>query len=107
LTEKLSGIGFDGIECTPLKFATGTWPADPKQKELGRWMQLISKTGFEAYGLALMSRELGMKTSEINDLVDATKKDISNKKIHAYFIAQVIFPFIRIKKKNFVFANKS
>jgi SAM-dependent methyltransferase len=82
----LSKTGFEGIECTPLKLATGTWPADPRQKELGRWLQVISKTGFEAYGLALLSRELGMNPADIRELVDKAKQDLGNKKIHAYSI---------------------
>jgi SAM-dependent methyltransferase len=86
LTENLSGIGFEGIECTPLKLAAGTWPVDPRQKELGRWTQLIAKSGLEAYGLALLSREMGMNAAEIRELVDDARKDLSNKKIHAYTV---------------------
>jgi SAM-dependent methyltransferase len=86
LTEILCGIGFEEIDRTRFKFATGTWPADPKQKELGRWFQLIAKTGFEAYGLALLSREMGMNTAEARELIDGAKKDISDKKIHTYII---------------------
>jgi SAM-dependent methyltransferase len=86
LIDLLSKTDFEEIECTPLKLATGTWAADPRQKELGRWSELIAKTGFEAYGLALLSREMGMNTEEIRELVDEARKDLCNKKIHTYCI---------------------
>jgi SAM-dependent methyltransferase len=86
LIDLLSKTGFEGIECTPLNLAIGAWPADKRQKELGRWMRVICSTGVEAYGLALLSRELGMNTADIRELVDKAKEDLSSKKIHTYCI---------------------
>lgn len=62
----------------------GTWPADPKQKERGAYQQMASESGFEAIGMALLTRDLGMLPTDARKLMDQSRGDLRNKKIHSY-----------------------
>lgn len=62
----------------------GTWPADPKQKERGAYQQMASESGFEAIGMALLTRDMRMLPTEARKLMDQSRADLRNKKIHSY-----------------------
>lgn len=62
----------------------GTWPADPKQKERGAYQQMASESGFEAIGMALLTRGMGMLPADARLLMDQSRADLRNKKIHSY-----------------------
>lgn len=66
------------------KLPLGTWPADPKQKELGAFFLLVSESGFEALGMAFLTRLLGMDAEEVKTLVEGCKKEAKSRKVHAY-----------------------
>ena len=76
--------GFDKVTHEEMKISLGTWPADKKQKEVGAYLLLVTENGFEALGLALLTRALGMKAEEAEKLIAGAKKESHNKKIHAY-----------------------
>lgn len=65
---------------------TGPWPKDPKMKELGYWALINSESSFEAYGLALFTRVLGMGGEEAKDLCIRAGRDSSNGHIHLYVV---------------------
>lgn len=67
-----------------LKLPLNTWPADKAQKELGAYFLLTAQTGFEAFGLALLTRQLGMSADEVRIIVDGSKKDAKNRNIHGF-----------------------
>jgi deoxyxylulose-5-phosphate synthase len=67
-----------------MKLPLGTWPADQKLKEIGAFFTLAAETGFEALGTAYLTRVLGMEVEDVNDLLREIKKEIKNRKIHAY-----------------------
>ena len=64
----------------------GSWPKDPKQKELGRWAAATLESGFEAYGMALLTRVLGMHVEDVNKLIADCKAEVKSRKIHAYCV---------------------
>lgn len=64
----------------------GSWPKDPKQKELGRWAAATLESGFEAYGMALLTRVLGMDVEDVNKLIADCKAEVKSRKIHAYCV---------------------
>ena len=76
--------GFDKVTHEEMKISLGTWPADKKQKEVGAYLLLVTENGFEALGLALLTRALGMKAEEVEELIAGAKKESHNKKIHSY-----------------------
>lgn len=62
----------------------GTWPADPKLKELGAYLLLTTETAFEAFGMALFTRDMGMSVAEATEIVKGAERDCRNRKIHSY-----------------------
>jgi len=80
----LEDAGFESIQRRMVKLPLGTWPADKAQKELGAYFLLISQTGFEAFGLALLTRELGMSMEDVSEIVECAKNESKNRSIHAY-----------------------
>lgn len=80
----IEDAGFENIDDRMLKLPLGTWPADKAQKELGAYFMLTTQSGFEAFGMALLTRQLGMSPEEVRVLVDGAKKDARNRSIHSY-----------------------
>lgn len=80
----LNAAGFDDVHYEMIKCPFGTWPADPKQKEIGAFCLLTAENAFEAFGLALLTRVLGMPIEDVRQLIEDTKKDARNRKIHSY-----------------------
>lgn len=76
--------GFENIETRVLKLPLGTWPAERAQKEMGAYFLLTAETGFEAFGMALLTRELGMSRDDVRELSDRARKDSKNRNIHSY-----------------------
>lgn len=76
--------GFTNIKHEKMKLPIGTWPADPKQKLIGAYVLNIVETGFEAYGLRLLTCVLGMDQASFSVLTEKAKKDAHNGKIHGY-----------------------
>jgi hypothetical protein len=86
LREIVAETGFKNVQEKLFKCPLGTWPADPKQKELGRWFMLIGETGFEAYGLVLLTRVLGIPIDEVKQLIDDCRAEVRGRKLHGYGI---------------------
>lgn len=82
--ELLQGAGFTVTDNTKLKLPLGSWPADKKFKELGLWWGVVARTGFEAYGLALLTRALGMEVDEVKKLTGQCEAEVMGRKVHAY-----------------------
>jgi len=80
----LKEVGYENVEHQLFKAPIGTWPADPKLKEMGSYALLNCETAFEAYGLALFTRVLGMSQEEAMEVVTGADKDARNRKVHAY-----------------------
>jgi hypothetical protein len=69
-----------------IKIPLGSWPADPLQREIGECYLMLSETGFEALGMALLTRNLGMDPSDVTKLVNSAKRELSSKRTHTYNI---------------------
>lgn len=53
--------GFINVVEKRYKFPIGTWPADPKMKELGMWFRAYFEDGMEGYAMALLTRVLAVR----------------------------------------------
>jgi len=78
--------GFNKVNHEQMKLSLGTWPADKKQKEMGAFLLLTTENVFEAFGMALLTRTLGMKIPEVEELIKGAKKESRSKKIHSYLL---------------------
>jgi len=89
LDEHILESGFEKVNHEEIKISLGTWPADKKQKEMGAFLLLTTDNAFEAHGMALLTRTLGMGTPEVEELIAGAKKESRSRKIHSYFIQYV------------------
>ncbi|CUS10320.1 unnamed protein product [Tuber aestivum] len=84
LKEFVIKAGFVEVREEVRNMPWGPWPKDPRMKEIGYWALLNSDTSFEAYGLALFTRVLGMTGEEARELCTRAQRDLKNKHIHVY-----------------------
>lgn len=59
--ELLEEAGFVDIVEHSVKVPIGSWPADPKLREIGRWNLLFLTTGLESMGMYLLMNVLGVR----------------------------------------------
>ncbi|KAI5845230.1 S-adenosyl-L-methionine-dependent methyltransferase, partial [Morchella snyderi] len=76
--------GFRNSTHKRIKIPLGRWPADPLQREIGECYLMGAETGFEALGMALLTRNLGMDPGDVTKLVDSAKRELWSKKMHVY-----------------------
>jgi hypothetical protein len=60
MREDIEGAGFINIHERFYKDPIGSWPADPKLREVGKWTLLGLDLGLEGYALATLTRVLGV-----------------------------------------------
>ncbi|KAH8145923.1 uncharacterized protein LAJ45_10065 [Morchella importuna] len=82
--EYLEGAGFIDITEEIRHMPVGPWPKDPHLKEIGHWALVNTETSFEAYGLALFTRVLGMSAESARELCLGAQRDCGNRHIHVY-----------------------
>jgi len=92
--------GFDKVNHEEEKLSLGTWPADKKQKDIGAFMLLVTEHGFESYGMALLTRTLGMDVQEANEFITEAKKESRSKKIHSYWVQHLYYAQKPLKKSD-------
>ena len=84
LNPLLEAAGFAGIHHEVVKLPLGPWAAEKKQKEIGAYLLLTTENGFEAFGLAALTRVNGMSVEDAEDLIGRTKKDSRSRHFHCY-----------------------
>jgi Glu-tRNA(Gln) amidotransferase subunit E-like FAD-binding protein len=67
-----------------MKLPLGGWAAERKQKEIGAYTALCIEHGYEALGMALLTRVLHMSVAEAGELIRAARKESQNRQIHGY-----------------------
>ncbi|KAL7270977.1 hypothetical protein RUND412_006297 [Rhizina undulata] len=82
--EYLLEAGFIDIQETIIQMPWGHWPRERKWKEVGYWALLNTETSFEAYGLALFTRVLGMTAEEAVDLCHRAHLEVKNGVVRVY-----------------------
>jgi hypothetical protein len=95
LDSLLDTAGFAGVHHEVVKLPLGGWAAEKKQKEIGAYMMLCTEHGFEAFGMALLTRVLEMSVSEVEELIKGAKKEVHSRKIHVYntqYDSFILFP---------------
>ncbi|KAF1810036.1 S-adenosyl-L-methionine-dependent methyltransferase [Eremomyces bilateralis CBS 781.70] len=83
--------GFVNVEKHVHKWATNTWPTDPKEKEIGKWTKENLFQGIQGFALALLTRVLGWGEDEVEVLLMDVRNEIKNTEIHAYWPLYVVY----------------
>ncbi|KAI8680666.1 hypothetical protein NCS56_00472400 [Fusarium sp. Ph1] len=83
----LRDTGFVDIVETTFKWPSGPWPREKKYKELGQWTNanMDAFQGLEALVMAAFTRVLGWTKEEVVVHLAMVRKEISDKRIHAYW----------------------
>ena len=82
--QHLEAAGFVDIVEDKRKVPLSPWPRDPKQKELGRYMQVQMLDAVESYGLAPLTRVLGWDPNRVQVLLMGVRQDLRTKEYHMY-----------------------
>lgn len=81
----LQEASFENIDMIEHVCPFGTWPKDPRLKEIGRYFRAQMVEGaMESYSLALFTRFGGWKPVEVQVLLAHLRTEIQSNKIHAY-----------------------
>lgn len=98
IAHKIKGIvseaGFVEVSEKIKKLPWAPWAADEKMKELGRYTMLNCETSFEAFGLALFTRVLGLSKDDAVRVCSDSRKELRNKNIHIYNLQYVTSIFL-------------
>lgn len=84
LRERLAKVGFQDIQIKSFKQPFGPWPKDQRMKRIGAMVMMTAEGGTQAYGMALMTRTLGMSAEEASTLCREAAADVANKNYHSY-----------------------
>ncbi|KAL1987709.1 hypothetical protein VTN96DRAFT_2549 [Rasamsonia emersonii] len=82
--EKMEKAGFINVKETVKKVPIGTWPKDPKMKEIGMFHLEAQFQGIESYTPALFSRVLGWSNTELQALLAKARNELKDRSIHLY-----------------------
>ncbi|KAJ4314004.1 hypothetical protein N0V84_009111 [Fusarium piperis] len=81
----LREAGFEHVEFTQKVVPMGTWPNDPKRKEIGRLFRVqFVEMALEVYSLALFSRAGGWSNEEAQALFTNVREELKSNQIHLY-----------------------
>lgn len=81
---KLEAAGFVDVQEKILKLPVGTWPKDPKLKQLGSYQLFQQLQGVDSYTPAIAARVLGWNDLEIEALMARVKRDFKDSSNHLY-----------------------
>ncbi|KAM0428955.1 hypothetical protein ACHAPT_006758 [Fusarium lateritium] len=82
--EKIEAAGFVDVQQQVLKLPIGSWPKDPKLKEMGKFQAIQQIQAVESYTPRVFSTVLGWKDEEIQAYVAKVRKDLRDPSIHLY-----------------------
>ncbi|KAF8532070.1 S-adenosyl-L-methionine-dependent methyltransferase [Trichophaea hybrida] len=84
LRSHLEKAGFINVKHFSFKQPWGPWPRDKKLKQAGEIFLLQAETGFESYGLAPLTRILGMDHKKATKICRDGLDVCKNKRTHIY-----------------------
>ncbi|EXK83288.1 hypothetical protein FOQG_12468 [Fusarium oxysporum f. sp. raphani 54005] len=82
--KQMEEAGFVDVEQKILKVPIGSWPKDPKLKEIGKFQSVQEAQVITSYTPGIFSRILGWSDEEIQVFMAKVKKDLSESSIHLY-----------------------
>ncbi|KAM5343699.1 hypothetical protein ACJ41O_012236 [Fusarium nematophilum] len=88
---KLEEVGFVDVQQVIRKVPIGSWPKDPKLKEIGKFQAIQEAQVIDSYTPGLFGRVLGWSAEEIQVFIAKVKGDLQNPAIHLYLPAYFIW----------------
>ncbi|KAK0609451.1 S-adenosyl-L-methionine-dependent methyltransferase [Immersiella caudata] len=88
---QLREAGFVNIVETKLKWPQTSWAEDQKHKELGIYACANFVDGLYGLSVESFTRYLGWKPDELQVFLAEVRKDIRNRKVHAYWPVWVVY----------------
>jgi len=83
--------GFADVQEAHFKWPSNSWPKDRKHKEIGTWNRVNVEDGLQGFTIALFTRVLGWTEPEVEVFLVEVRKDMANRKIHAYWPMCTVF----------------
>jgi SAM-dependent methyltransferase len=77
--------GFVNVKELVYPLPINQWPKDRKLKDLGMWEMTNLLEGIEGFSMALFTKVLGWSRAELEVFLADVRKDVQNRKIHAYW----------------------
>jgi len=81
----LEQAGFESVVEVRHSWPSNPWPRDRKYKELGTWSLANIGGNLEGLTIALFTRGLGWDHERTLDFCARVRKDLRDRKIHAYW----------------------
>ena len=78
----LQEAGFVDMQCTCFPTPFGTWPADPRLKEIGAWNYLQLMEGLEGMVYYVFTRLLQLNKEQVDVLAAQFRQELKNPRIH-------------------------
>ncbi|KAF2678812.1 S-adenosyl-L-methionine-dependent methyltransferase [Lentithecium fluviatile CBS 122367] len=91
MTTYMRDAGFVDIVEKKFVWPIGSWPKDPKLKDLGRWGERNWADGLEGWVLALYTRILGWSYAEVQQFVKDFRAVIKDRKNHYYHEVRCVY----------------
>ena len=81
----LEAAKFEKVETSQEICPIGTWPKDPKLKEIGRYFRFQFLFGaVDSYSMALFTRYGGWSAEEVEVLLSHIRSEVKSNKMHIY-----------------------
>ncbi|KMP01131.1 UMTA [Coccidioides immitis H538.4] len=84
MTDMIKSAGFVNVKKRTFKWPIGTWPKDPKLKEIGLYNKLGWEEGLDGWANFLFTNYLGWTLEEVQVLTAHIRNDLRNPKVHAW-----------------------
>ncbi|KAF5724918.1 hypothetical protein FMUND_348 [Fusarium mundagurra] len=82
--DTLIAAGFENVREEIRKMPLGSWPKDPKLKEIGKYQSIQEGKAIESYTPQIFSAVLGWSQEEIQVFMTKVKNEIKDPSIHLY-----------------------
>ena len=88
---KMRKAGFEDVTMKVTKVPMSPWPEDPKEKEIGKFMQVEQLQAMPAYTQALLTRVLSWTKEETDILLAKVASELKDLSIHQYSMMYIVY----------------
>ncbi|KAJ9150724.1 Methyltransferase domain-containing protein [Pleurostoma richardsiae] len=89
--KSMEAAGFVDIQEKLFKVPIGSWPADPKQKEIGQFVQLFLEEDLEGHLTFISNVILGWSAQQILVFAALLRREMRSNKSHAYYHQKAVW----------------